>query len=380
MKIVHILPQLVKAGAERVVVDLANHAAAAGHEVSVIAGRKADETLLRDELSAGVEVRYLSERADARWEPYFRLLPWLLRNRGWIFSRDIVHCHLTFGSVFGSIIQAMRALRRGRRPAVVESYQAVASPVVKPFARWLHSRLAAGRDAFVIMADDGYWGDFLRNRPQLPSRIIPNGIAVPGWEPIAPEARAEYRRSIGIPESCRWVVLTLGRIVTDRQPWVFPPIFAEIAKILGPEVHFVYAGEGPLRPQVEALVAQHRLEGQVHITGLVREPRVPLSITDVYVTLNVGPVTGIAALEAVFFGLPVIAVQIFKGYEKGGADWIPSGTDPKALAAEIVGLLRSQEARDELAARQHAYAWDHLRVEAMAAAYGEVYAEAIQAA
>jgi glycosyltransferase involved in cell wall biosynthesis len=376
LSIVHVLPSLVKGGAERVAVDLANNAAARGDRVSVVAGKRADESLLRTQLDPRIEVRYVTQ-GTSRTEPYRKLLPWILRNREWIFGHDVLHCHLSFGSIFGSCVQLLRRLSGGKGPAVLESYQAVAAPIPR-FNRWLHARLAARRDAFAIMADDGYWGAFLERHPGLPSAIIPNGIAPPAWQRLSPDEQARYRREIGLPEDCEQVLLTIGRVVAERRPWIFLPIFRKVADAKGPGVHFVFGGEGPASERLLEEAAAHGLAGRVHVTGLVREPAVPLSIADVYVTLNVGPVTGIAALEAVFFGLPVVAVQIFPGYDKGSSDWIRSGTDPAELAAEVVELLRHPESRNSLAARQRAHAEANLTVEAASAAYDDLYRRALE--
>lgn len=375
LSIVHVLPYLGKGGAERVVVDLANHAAARGDRVSIVAANRVDESLLRMELNPTIDVRYVTQTTSRR-EPYLKLLPWILRKRDWIFRQDVVHCHLTFGSIFGSCVQLLRHLAGRRRPAVLESYQAVAAPMPK-LKRWLHARLAARRDGFAIMADDGYWGAFLVRHPRLPSAIIPNGIAPPRGRRSDVEERARYRRQIGLPEDCQSVVLTIGRVVAERRPWLFLPIFRKVADAMGPGVHFVFGGEGPAKNRLLKEASEHGLDGRVHVTGFVRDPAVPLSIADVYVTLNVGPVTGIAALEAVFFGLPVVAVQIFPGYDKGAEDWIPSGTDPCQLAAQVVELIRSPECRSALAARQRAYAEANLTVEAAAASYDSLYARAL---
>lgn len=374
MKIVHVVPSLVKGGAERVLVDLANHSSAQGHEVTVIAAKKVDETLLRNDLRPEIAVRYITEATDGLWKSYLDIVRWILEHRDWLFGQDVLHCHLTFGSVFGSAVQMLRKLLRRNKPAVIESYQAVGAPISK-FKRRVHGWLGRQRDAFVVMADDGYWGDWLKRHPKLFSRIIPNGIAQPAWGEVSPEERERYRREIGVPEGTRWVISTVGRVVAERRPAMYLPILRKVIDTSGPDVHFIYAGGGPYEEELRAEIARHGLEGKVSITGLVRNPALPLSITDVYITYNIGAVAGIATLEAVFKRLPVVAVQVYEGYD-GRSDWIKSGTDTDELAADVVELLQSPEARVERAARQHAYAWDNLRVEVMARSYNEVYARA----
>jgi glycosyltransferase involved in cell wall biosynthesis len=242
--------------------------------------------------------------------------------------------------------------------------------------RRFHGWLARHRDAFVIMADDGYWGDWLKRHPKLFSRIIPNGIAEPAWGEISREERARYRRKIGVAETTRWVVTTVGRVVAERRPSMYLPILRKVIDTLGPDIHFIYAGGGPYENELRAEIAAHGLEGRVSITGLVRNPALPLSITDIYLTYNVGPVAGIATLEAAFKRLPIAALQVLEGYD-GRSDWIKSASDPDAVAADIVALLQSPEARATRAAQQYAHARENLRVEVMAQSYEEVYLRAI---
>ncbi|HIL34688.1 MAG TPA: hypothetical protein EYG28_04710, partial [Nitrospiria bacterium] len=116
MKIVHVLPALTKGGGERVVVELANHAARAGHEVSIIAAFPVDSALLPNVLHPDVRVRYVSDLVDSRVGKYLCVLPWLWRYRLWLAEQDILHCHLTYGSMFGSVVGTWRSASGTRRP------------------------------------------------------------------------------------------------------------------------------------------------------------------------------------------------------------------------------------------------------------------------
>jgi glycosyltransferase involved in cell wall biosynthesis len=113
--------------------------------------------------------------------------------------------------------------------------------------------------------------------------------------------------------------------------------------------------------------------------GLVREIELPLAISDLYVTANVGSVPGVAGLQAVAAGLPVIAMQLREDYSGDAADWIWSSNDPDAIAARAMVLIGSPEAARELADRQARHLRAHHSAEAMAANYDLFYRDAIQA-
>lgn len=378
MKIVHVLPALIKGGGERVTAELANHAAQAGHDVTVIAACPVDSILLRDALHPDVRVRYVTDLSlHSRMGWYLRTPPWLLRHRSWLLEQDILHCHLTYGAVFGTAVAILRSVLGARRPVIVETYHAVGMPI-PTVHRWVHARLAARRDALAVMAEDEYWRAFLAARPGLVSAFIPNGTSMSTDDDVDHDMRIAYRREVGIPDDCRFVIGTVGRLEPDRQPWRYVPIFAEIARVLGPQVRFIIGGGGSELDRMRSLVSERGLMGQIHLPGLVIRPRLPLSIMNLYVTLNVGAVTGMAALEAAASGVPVLGIQMLDKYQPGPKDWIWSSADLSAVATRAIELLRSPTELKALAERQRAYVRTHHTTEAMACSYNTLYQTAAE--
>ena len=238
--------------------------------------------------------------------------------------------------------------------------------------------MAARFDALAFMVEDDYWCAFIGRRSALPSAIIPNGISFQRLVMVDSDARLAYRREIGIPDECRYVVGTVGRLRPDRKPRQYIPIFAEIAKAIGPKVHFVLVGDGPEYDRMHSLIVEHGLEKQVHITGLVLETRFPLSIMDLYLTLNVGAATGIAAIEAAYLHLPVLAIQMCSSYITQPEDWIWSSTNLSEVAAKTIKLLRIPADRKALADRQAAHVRSHHTLESMARSYYRLYRAAVE--
>lgn len=368
MKILHIILALTKGGAERVAVDLANAGVRAGHDVSMLLAYPVDPALMQNELDPRVDVRFVRPKRS-RFGAYIATIPFILRAREWLKSHDIVHCHLTFGSVFGTLLGCLR-----RRPTIVETYHAV-GVAIPAWKRALHRLLLKRRDATVLMAEDEYWLDFTNRQGHRLVKQIPNGVS---QRPPAPKADvAAVRRAAGVPVKGR-LVGTVGRLQHERRPDALVLAFGEAARMLPPSVHFLVGGEGPERAALTATANRMGIGDRVHFCGLVRDPAAVFANLELYVTINVGPITGIAALEAAMSGLPVVAFQMVPGYVGGATDWIWSSHDPVAVGNRIVELMTHSGAREALAAHQQAYAVKHHSLDAMARAYDDLYEEALR--
>ena len=373
MRIAHVIPALTKGGAERVVVELANASVERGHQVTIIAAVSAPPHLIANRLRPEVELVYIGTRSVRA--TYLLLLPWLRRNRRWLFEQDIVHCHLTFASVLGFVLQKMRLLSRKSVPVVVETYHAVGMAIPK-VNRALHALLLSGRDAVALMAEDPYWRRFAARHPSMVIRTIPNGIAP--LHPVSSEVLERYRsEQTAIPAQHRAVIGTVGRLMRDRRPEMLFECFADVVRETGKGVHILIGGEGPERSRLQALARERRISGQVHMLGLVLDPAEPIGLMDLFVTVNVGQITGIAALEAAFLGVPVVALQLVDDYRPAPDDWIWSSPDPGELASKIVELLDDRSRLRDLALQQQALARARFSIEAMAQAYDQLYRAAL---
>jgi glycosyltransferase involved in cell wall biosynthesis len=302
------------------------------------------------------------------------MLPWVWRKREWLRSQDVLHSHLTYGALFTT---AFKRISAGRRPAIVETYHAVGMPIPK-VARWMHACLASQWDGLSVMVEDPYWREFSDRHPEIVSEVIPVGVDSPPVGELSSADRERYRSALGVPAGAL-VVTSIGRLVAERRPRAYLPVFAEISGLLDRDVHFLLGGDGPERAPMEADAKALGISKNLRFAGLVREIERPLAISDLYMTANVGPVSGVAGLQAIAAGLPTIAIQLRDDYSPPPTDWIWSSRDPKEIAARAAELLRDPPAAKALASTQQQHLEAHHSATAMAAAYERFYRAAIAA-
>lgn len=375
MKIMHMLPALTKGGGERVAVDLANAAAKAGHTVTVAAGWKVDETLLRTRLDPDVTVHYMLGHLTGVLRRYSAGLMWMWRNRSLLADQDVVHCHLTQAALLGTIIHLARAASRETRPAIVETYHSVGMPIPKWLTRF-RAALCKRRDGLALMATDSYWSDYLRRHPNLPSKIIPNGVDAPLGR-VDQNQVAQFLVDIKVPKVTRQIVGNVGRFRASRKPLLMVNILIELAKKTDADVHFLMCGDGPKLDEARALVEAANMGDRITLPGAVNDPRLAMSAMSLYLTINVREITGIAGLEAAFCGLPIVAWQTDQSYAVSPQDWIWSDHDPMAVCTKSLFFLSSPADLDALATAQHNHAVSHYGVAAMHSTYDALYSEAI---
>jgi glycosyltransferase involved in cell wall biosynthesis len=372
MKIVHVLPSLARGGGERLAIELANRQVDAGHEVSFVIGSSLPADRIHGGLDPRVSVHEVS--ATSGRSRYGAMLPWVWRKRDWLRSQDVLHSHLTYGALFA---MAFKRVSASRRPAIVETYHAVGMPIPKA-ARWGHARLASQWDGLSLMVEDPYWRGFSERNPKLVSEIIPVGVDSPPVGELSSANCEQYRCALGIPAGSL-VVTSIGRLVAERRPRAYLPVFAELSRLIDRDVHFVLGGDGPEREAMEADAMALGIRENLHFAGLVREIERPLAISDLYVTANVGPVSGVAGLQAIAAGIPTIAIQLRDEYSPPPTDWIWSSRDPKEIAQRAAELLRDPAAAKALATAQQQHLEAHHSAGAMAAAYERFYQAAIAA-
>jgi glycosyltransferase involved in cell wall biosynthesis len=145
-----------------------------------------------------------------------------------------------------------------------------------------------------------------------------------------------------------------------------------------PDVRLEIAGSGPERAAVECEVQSLGLAGSVVFLGWQHDLERVLPGWDVFVQPSLTDSFGIATLEAMAAGLPVVATGVGglrELVEDGRTGWLVPPADPAALAKRLrdLALNPAQRRAMGMAGRERARA--HFSVERMVAEIQKIYDE-----
>lgn len=191
----------------------------------------------------------------------------------------------------------------------------------------------------------------LEEHPNVRDRsfVVGNGIdLVDGpYQPDDPVIRA-LTEGEGVP-----VLAVLGRLRHEKGHAVALEAFS-ILKDQGVPFRAVFIGEGAERTRIEADIAEKGLAEIVQVPGATQAVATALANVDVLVVPSLSEAFGIAAIEGMAAGLPVVAsgigglLDIIRPEENG---LLVPPSDPHALAGAIRRLLHEPEVAAALARR-----------------------------
>ena len=284
------------------------------------------------------------------------------------WSADLVHLHTGRATWLGSL-----AARWAGRPAVATRR------FERPLKRNWRTRLTYStllRRAVAIspavaeqLAEAGVPGD----------RIITINSAVDP-ESLMPKAGRDATRLAESAAPDALVLLTVGSLVRRKGHDVLLAALAGLHTD-GQRPLLWIAGDGPERASLEKQAAELGLQGQVHFLG--RRSDVPdlLAACDAFVLPSRREALGVAALEAMAAGRPVVASRVgglAQAVVHDRTGLLVPADQPEALTEALARLLRDQELRDRLGAAGPSRVAEGFLAEQMVHAYEKLYREVLE--
>ncbi len=211
---------------------------------------------------------------------------------------------------------------------------------------------------------------------------IPNGIdARKIAETVARTDRQAKRASLGIPEGA-FVIGNVGRLVPAKGQEYLLRAFAKVREKV-PNAHLVIVGWGELDGALRAQAKELGIADQVHFTGARLDVPEILATFDVFGFSSIHEAQGIAILEGMAAGIPVVAPAIdgipdVVKHERTGLAVPPR--DPDALAAAILRLHGDPELAKRLVPAARQLFEEEFSIEAAGRAYEKLYLELLERA
>jgi glycosyltransferase involved in cell wall biosynthesis len=315
--------------------------------VSLVSLRKKDlseETLE----SLGVDITYLER---SKFDPL--TLPAMLR----IVDRkqiDVLHLHGYGATTFGRLAAAMRRL-----PAILHEhanltdtpwFQKVADGLLAPYT---DIALAVSRST----------ADFVRDaRLVSPEkiRVVYLGAPIEEFGRVRDAAEvAAARETLGI-RSGDFAIGTITRLHDSKGN----EYLVEAARLVldrHPEARFFLAGEGPMRPALEAQAGRLGLADRFVFVGLVKDVAATLSAFDLSVFPSLWEGTPLTAFEALASGRAIVSTDadgLTDILAEDKTAWIVPKRDAAALARRVVYAIEHPDERARMSARARESARD----------------------
>lgn len=289
MKIVQIVNSITAGGAERLVLDLHREYLRLGHESYIVALASVQKADGEDGFwSTGCRSPY-APAAAYMLSGFFRSEP--------LAGADIVHVHL-----FPALFRVPGALRRaGWKGRLFASEHSTFNrrrgtlwgSLTDNFTYRSYESIVcvseAVREAAVV------WKPFLHNR----AVVIPNGARL---ELFQPPGRVGFHNPP--------VILSVGRLTAAKNYRL--ALEAAALLVSGTEYRFKWliAGDGGMRSELEELASELSLDGLVEFLGTREDIPQLMRDADIFFIPSVWEGFGIAAVEAMASGLPVVAGNV----------------------------------------------------------------------
>ncbi len=296
---------------------------------------------------------------------------------------DLVHLHSNKAALVGTA--AVR--RMSLRPATVFTAHNVPSFEKAGFIRRRLGRSAlrrVGRGVDRTIAVSYSLATLLTEDIGFdPERVgvVHNGIdAAAITAAVAASDHAALRLSAGIPAGAQ-VVGTVGRLVRDKGVEV---LLRAVAGLVArhPDVRCVIVGDGPDEPRLRSIAAEHGIADRVVFTGFVENPYPWLGAFDAFALPTLLEAFGMAALEAMAVGLPVVASQVGGVPEvvTDGIDGVLVRPGEAAALCDALGcVLSDAPLRDRIGAEAAVTARERFTLDHMTAQTTAVYDAALGA-
>lgn len=367
LTVLHVIHNLAREGAQQVLANLAGCGVALGDRHAVLPWHHdgpVRETLTERSVTALVPVRGPHRLRGLR---AVAELAAASRRHG----ADVLHAHMSDGAIIAAAASCLTGV-----PYVVTHHSNRLMPKVRSPVAHLRRRsflwAVRGAAANVAVANEvaGTFGKLIpAGEGRL--RIIPNGVVVPDEPAVeaARAARAGRRAGPGRPH-----LVCVGRLVGIKgQDQLIDALPALRARF--PDLSLTLAGDGAARPDLEARARRMAVAGAVRFAGVVADVGAILARADLYVSTSHYEGLPMALLEAMAWGVPVVASDV-----PGNRDAVTGGetgrsyrlNDVSDLVRQVTLALEEPAAETMAAAARRQVVAEH-GAEAMARRYRTLY-------
>jgi len=189
------------------------------------------------------------------------------------------------------------------------------------------------------------------------SHLVRHGIELEEFPEVFLEERSALRKKLGVGDGP--FIGMLARLSGVKGQDILLRAIPKVIQAVG-DVKLLLFGEGKTKPELERIIDELKLNGQVRFFPVIDRTRESLSVLDICIVPSRQEGLGLSVMEAQACAVAVIASRvggIVSLIEDGINGILVEPHNSDALAAAIIALLKDDAKRRSiaLAAREHAF-------------------------
>ena len=228
------------------------------------------------------------------------------------YQIQIIHCHTPVGGLLGRLAGKFY---KKRRLTVIYTAHGFHFYKGAPPLNWLvyykvEKRLARYTDILIVINREDYEAaKKFRLRDSGCLYQIPGvGLDRKRFSPLSDKEKSENRKKFGIPQDA-FFLISIGELNENKNHKIMLEALAKMREKKKDisKIHYVICGDGFFREQLKNQIKEHKLEEHVFLFGHRKKIPEILGCADASVFPSKREGLGMAGLESLSMGIPVIA-------------------------------------------------------------------------
>jgi len=233
---------------------------------------------------------------------------------------DIIHAHfIQYGYITAKVFE-----NKNIPIVLTEHYSAMNEDIINPYYFKLGSNTYSKVNK--VLAVSSYLAANIKNKFNIDAEVVPNIVDTEAFE---------FKTNTDIKKDDMFNFVSIGSLNKNKRMDMLIKAFYKGFKDYNNIKLFIF-GDGPERKYLELLISKLKLEDKVFLMGLISREKIAekLSCSNCFVLASKHETFGVAFIEAMAMGLPVIATKC------GG---------PEDFVNESNGILIDKDNEEKLA-------------------------------
>ena len=290
---------------------------------------------------------------------------------------DIIHCNTPVGGILARMA-ARKKRRRGQCKVVYEAHGfhffkggskinwMLWYPIEKSFSRYTDTLIVINK-MDLELASKKFHAKSVAHIP---------GVGVNLKQFNEDNSHIDLKKEYGLPSESR-IVLSVGELNKNKNQQA---IIRAIAILNDKKIHYFLAGNGPLRCKLEKLSKKLKISEQIHFLDYRRDLIAIYKEADVFVLPSKREGLGMASIEAMSFGLPIVTSNrhgINDYSENGVSGYKYNPHDYQGFASGIKKIIYDEKLKRQMGDNNRITA-QNFTLEASMKKMEEIYAKMLE--